>query len=369
MSAQQFAQFILKKSLGSGGYGQVYLAYDPRRKHDVALKLLSGGQFLNDDGRRRFIEEAYFTMQLEHEAIVPVYDFGDCQGQLYMEIRLMGGGSLADRLQRGPLSVAEAGIVMDRICSALDFAHSRNIIHRDLKPGNILFDENGAPWLADFGLARVIEKTRNMTQVGTLFYMSPEQINGTTQDARTDVFQMGAVLFEMLTGNSPFAGPTTVAVLQNILTAPVPSAHRLNHKLPSTCDQVFQKALAKQPGQRFQSTGELARAYRKAAGLPPAVQIIPGRHPGPAGQPNRRKWSLTAVLLLALAAWSILYAVRAIPRDAFLVGAAGVAAILLGRFLVVKRITIARSIVTILKLVLVVGVIALLIYFVLRVLG
>jgi serine/threonine-protein kinase len=257
--------------------GTVFRAWDSHRQHDVALKVLPRALLHEKGFRERFENEARTIISLEHYAIVPVYDFGTENEQPFIAMRLMQGGSLADKLRDGPLSLSDSAEIMRRICSALDKAHSNGIIHRDLKPGNILFDEDNKAYLADFGIARLAEGTQTMTVIGTPQYMAPEQATGEPIDARTDVYQMGVVLFEMLTGRQPYDAPTAAALLYQHAHAPIPSARDLNGTLPPQCEIVVTNALAKEKQGRYPTTGDLALAVEALAqgrGVMP-IGIVP----------------------------------------------------------------------------------------------
>jgi formylglycine-generating enzyme required for sulfatase activity len=244
--------------------GTVYQAYDTHRQHDVALKLLPQALLHETGFRERFENEARTIISLEHYAIVPVYDFGAIDDQPYIAMRLMGGGSLADRLKNGAVSVSDSAEIMRRICSALDRAHGQNIVHRDLKPGNILFDEENKAYLADFGIARMTEGTQTVTIIGTPQYMAPEQATGEPLDARTDVYQMGVVLFHMLTGAAPFNATTPASLMYKHVYEPVPALHLDDSELSASIQAVVEMAMAKNREDRFQSTGALATAFAAA---------------------------------------------------------------------------------------------------------
>src|SRR3972149_759574 len=163
MSVERFGRYEIKAELGRGGMATVYHAFDPRFKRDVALKVLPR-EFLHDPTfRARFEHEAHIIATLEHSAIVPVHDFGEEEGQPYLVMRFLTGGSLLERMKRGPLSLTETAAIFARIASALDEAHRRGIVHRDLKPGNILFDGPGEAYLSDFGIAKLVEGTSTFT--------------------------------------------------------------------------------------------------------------------------------------------------------------------------------------------------------------
>lgn len=330
--ATQGNRYEIKHALQRGGMGVVFRAYDTYRGHDVALKMLPPS-FLNEpDFRRRFTQETQTIIQLEHHAIVPVYDYGEQDEQPYISMRLMGGGTLEDRLAKGPLSFAEMRQIMRRICSALDYAHQRNIIHRDLKPKNILFDEQGAVYLVDFGIAKLVQGTHTATFAGTAQYMAPEQVNGETLSPQTDIYQMGVVLFEMLTGEVPFSGSMSQVIIKHV-TASIPSVLERNRHLPAACETIIQQAMSKKKEQRHESAGALALALDQALTptqtstaaqtvttavfdpapqpAPPPVkqkveELVPTILDAPQPQPQSRKWMIWLVggVLALLLSWA-----------------------------------------------------------------
>jgi serine/threonine protein kinase len=265
MSSRNFGRYKIIRELGHGGMSVVYLAHDPVFDRDVALKVLPNALLHDPTFRARFDSEARLIAQLEHPAIIPVYDYGENQGQPFITMRLMRGGSLADRLKSGPLALVEINQITQHICDALDKAHSHQIIHRDIKPQNILFDEDGRAYLGDFGIARLAESTQTMTIVGTPQYMAPEQAHGHNLDARTDVYQMGVVLFEMLVGEPPFEADTPVALLHKHAYAQIPSVRKINAQIPRQCEIVVKQALEKEQNQRFATAGDLATNFNAAA--------------------------------------------------------------------------------------------------------
>ncbi len=272
----QFGRYQVRRELGRGGMATVYVAYDPHFDREVALKVLPPGLLQDPTFRERFEREAKLIARLEHTAIVPVYDYGEDQHRPYLVMRHMTGGSLKDRLTAGPMPLDEVIDVTRRICAALDKAHANHIIHRDLKPGNILLDEDGASHLADFGIARLVEATQTMNVLGTPQYMAPEQAHGRPLDARTDVYQMGVVLFEMLTGRVPFDADTPAALLHQHAYAPIPSPREFNTDLPPACERVIERALAKDPAERYPTAAALAEAV---AGLAMVEPMAPPTRP------------------------------------------------------------------------------------------
>jgi tRNA A-37 threonylcarbamoyl transferase component Bud32 len=263
-------RYQIKDILGRGGMAVVFLAYDIAFRREVALKALSMKALsmnalpLTDDVAfpARFEQEGRIIALLEHNAIVPVYDLGDYGGQPYLVMRYMTGGVLRSRLEEKALPLTAVRQIVNRLASALDYAHSRGIIHRDLKPANIFFDQFGEAYLADFGIARMQnEESPSLidSSVGTPAYMSPEQIAGQEAiDHRSDIYSLGVLLFEMLTGRLPFAHKSPVDVAMRHLTAPPPIMQAINPDLPAECQPIIERAMAKAPGDRYDFAGQLA---------------------------------------------------------------------------------------------------------------
>ncbi|MCA9932858.1 MAG: protein kinase [Ardenticatenaceae bacterium] len=272
MPIQKLGRYEIIQELGRGGMAAVYLAHDPRFRRDVAIKVLPV-QFTHDATfRARFEREAQTIARIEHPAIVPVYDFGEENGQPYLVMRYMPGGSLADRLRRGPLSLAETVQIVTRIAAALDRAHSQGVIHRDLKPGNILFDQHGDAFLADFGIAKLAEATATLTGtglIGTPAYMSPEQVKGHPLDGRSDVYSLAIIIFEMLTGSQPYKAETPMGQAFKHVMEPVPQVRERNPNLPPAVNDTLSRGLAKEKAERFGTASEMSRALDTAVTPPP----------------------------------------------------------------------------------------------------
>jgi serine/threonine protein kinase len=273
----------LKRLLGRGGMGAVYLAQQSRPRRAVAVKVLLPGVVMDKKTRAaflaRFRREADAVAALDHIHIMPIYEYGEEEELAYLVMPYVTGGTLREVLERrGKLPLAEAVTIIEQAAAALDCAHAQGIVHRDLKPGNMLFHADGRLLLADFGLAKVLkdtteqdkDSTRRMaltsagTIVGTPEYLSPEQGTARPIDHRTDIYSLGIVLFQMLTGRVPFTGASPVAIaLRHTLEDP-PSISQLNPAIPLAVETALMKALAKQPEERYASAGEFARALRTA---------------------------------------------------------------------------------------------------------
>jgi serine/threonine protein kinase len=281
MKPAQIGRYQIKAELGHGGMSVVYLAHDPVIGRDVAIKVLLSNLSSQPAARARFEREARIIAALEHPAIVPIYDFGEQDGQPFLVMRYMSGGSLADLLSYGRLNLQDTAHIVRRLAGALDEAHARGIIHRDIKPGNILFDSHGEAFLTDFGIGKLYEDGQNMTitgsvVLGTPAYMSPEQALGRPLDPRSDVYSLGAVMFEMLSGALPYKGPTSISVAMKHVNEPVPDLRAWRPELAEACAAVVAKAMAKDPDERFATAGELAAAFDEAVnGYPITEAMMP----------------------------------------------------------------------------------------------
>ena len=265
MPKELIARYEIQSEIGRGGMATVYVAHDPNFRRKVAIKLVATNLQSDHMYRERFEREAHLIARIEHPAIVPVYDYGDYEKDLYLVMRYMSGGSLADKIKEGVLTLREAAQVVSQIAPALDAVHAQGIVHRDLKPGNILFDSFGNPAISDFGIAHFTAATSDLTGsaiIGTPSYMSPEQVRGENLDGRSDLYALGVILFEMLAGHGPFQSTTPLSVAFKHLTDPVPSIRIFRPDLPVAVEDVLNKALAKEREQRYSTASELARDLR-----------------------------------------------------------------------------------------------------------
>ena len=298
-------RYKIEEEIGRGGMAIVYLARDPFMSRRVAIKVLLRHFALDAGFLQRFRREAQVIASLEHSAIVPIYDFGEHDGQPYIVMRYMPGGSLADRMKRGTLTLVEAVAVLNRLAPALDEAHEQGIIHRDLKPANILLDQHNQPYLCDFGLVKFSESsatplTTSGGIVGTPAYMSPEQARGVVKlDGRTDVYALGVIFYELLTGTRPYKADTPMGTAMMHVLEPVPHIlDRMPDLLPE-CDTIISKAMTKDREGRFPTASALAAATSKLTMVvtPPPAESPPG--PEPRGREALPRWLYGLALLLA----------------------------------------------------------------------
>jgi serine/threonine-protein kinase len=276
------------RHIARGGMGDIYRATDSVLGRAVAVKLLADRYAWDEDVRRRFTREALAAARLSGEAhIVTIYDVGEHNGRPYIVMEYLPGGSLEDVVrEHGATTPAQALAWLEDAAAALDAAHANGIVHRDVKPGNLLVDGRGAVHVADFGIASAAgmqSLTQPGTVLGTAGYLAPEQAQGETVGPAADRYGLAVVAFELLTGGRPFSGDTATAEAAAHVNAPVPSVSRRNRALPAELDAVFERALAKDPRERYPSCGGLVAALR--AGLAPAAGQTRTRLPTPPSTP------------------------------------------------------------------------------------
>jgi len=268
MSFEKIGRYKVIAELGRGGMATVFRASDPNFEREVAIKVLPKAFLHDPQFRARFEREAKLVATLEHSAIVPVYDFGEEEGQPYIVMRLMSGGSLEEKLIKGRLSLDEAAKIFDRLGAALNAAHGKGIIHRDLKPANILFDQYNNAYLSDFGIARLSEGNQTLTGeniIGTPAYMSPEQIQGDKGlDGRSDIYSMGIIFFQMLSGNAPYRSTTPAKVMMMHILDPVPNLLQVRPNLSQEVENWLEKLLSKDPDDRFATADEMVEVLQAA---------------------------------------------------------------------------------------------------------
>ena len=265
---EKIGRYQIKDELGRGGMAVVYQAIDPSFDRQVAIKVLPREMLHDPQFRSRFEREFKIVAALEHPSIVPVYDVGEENGQPYYVMRYMTGGSLANLIDKGKVSLQDTARIIEKVALALAYAHKKGIIHRDLKPDNILFDGNGDPFISDFGVAKLTEKSAGLTGngiVGTPAYMSPEQAKGSESDSQSDIYSLGVIVYQMLSGQQPYRSDTPMGVVIKHITDPIPDILKANPDLPAEVDFVIKNALAKDKTRRYLTTLELAKALNLAA--------------------------------------------------------------------------------------------------------
>ncbi|MCP4363141.1 MAG: protein kinase, partial [Chloroflexi bacterium] len=276
--------YKLLEEIGVGTFGAVHRAYQPVVAREVAIKIILPRYANQPDFIRRFEAEAHMAARLEHPHIVPLYDYWRDPDGAYLVMRLFRGGNLERMLQKGPAALDTAVTLTDQIASALTVAHRHGVIHRDLKPANILLDEEGNAYLSDFGIAKDLTSSQNLTEVGAILgspaYISPEQVLSEPITPLADIYSFGVILYSLLTGKPPFPGESMAALIHNHLHEPLPLVYEQNANIPPQVDAVIQQATAKKPDARYPDAQSLAHAFHEAV-YQVGVTILPEPPPLP----------------------------------------------------------------------------------------
>jgi serine/threonine-protein kinase len=327
-----FGKYNITSLLGKGGMGEVYEAYDTEKNRAVALKIIADG-FSNDPTfRKRFQRESHAAAILQEPHVIPIHDWGEIDGRLYIDMRLVHGQTLDELIAKGPLEPSRAVAIIGQVAAALDAAHAEGLMHRDIKPHNVIVTQADFAYLVDFGIAETRGDTRLTaagTPIGTLNYMAPERFTEQEATPAVDVYALACVLYEALTGDSPFARDSLQNLVGAHLASPPPRPSVTNPRVPATFDAVIARGMAKDPDDRYGTAGGLVRAAQRAAdggsalGVPPlagesgatgglgnsTLVMPPGAAPaGPTELPAERRagqkgrgWLLPTVIVIATA--------------------------------------------------------------------
>ncbi|MEX0787875.1 MAG: serine/threonine-protein kinase [Anaerolineales bacterium] len=320
---KSLSSYELIELAGQGGMAAVYRGFDRVRKMWVAVKVLAPALAEDRTFVRRFEREARILSDLKHPNIVPILEFGQAEGYLFLVMPFYQEGSLARRMRQGPVLPLDGARIIESVSGALDHAHQMGVVHRDVKPSNVLL-EGEAAHLADFGLAQIGDASVSLTGsalLGTPAYVSPEAVSGGEVGPPSDQYSLGVLIFELTVGKLPFEGDTPMAAIVKVLNDPFPRPRDINPKIPEAIERVILKATARNPAERFSSVGEMNRAFQ--AGLqyalnprlpaPPVVEVPSSARlprpaqgltqplPKPAPRRKRRSWALLVPLLVALA--------------------------------------------------------------------
>ena len=264
-----FGDYEILEEIARGGMGVVYKARQMSLNRPVALKMILAGEWATPEARQRFRAEAEAAANLQHPNIVAIHEVGEHEGQQYFSMDFVAGKNLADLVRGNPLSAERAAAYVQTIAEAIHFAHQRGILHRDLKPQNVLIDAEDRPRITDFGLAKRVETDSGLTRTGDVIgspsYMPPEQASSCPDEVgpHSDVYSLGAILYELLTGRPPFRGATTWETICQVLQTPPVSLRKLNPAVPRDLETICLKCLEKSPAKRFGSAHELAEELER----------------------------------------------------------------------------------------------------------
>jgi serine/threonine-protein kinase len=307
-----FGKYNIIGLLGKGGMGEVYEAYDTDKKRSVALKILADGLADDDTFRTRFQRESQAAATLQEPHVIPIHDWGEIDGRLYIDMRLVQGQTLDELIAAGPLTPARAVAIVGQIGAALDAAHAAGLLHRDIKPHNIVVTSADFAYLVDFGIAETrgdARLTATGVPIGTVNYMAPERFTGQPVTHAVDVYALTCVLYESLTGDSPFSRDSLENMVAAHLASPPPRPSLTNPRVPAGFDAVIARGMAKDPDDRYGTAGALVRAAQRAAGGGDSTPAPPPMRPGASteGITDRpangrwRAWRLPAMVAVATA--------------------------------------------------------------------
>jgi serine/threonine-protein kinase len=291
VEGQVIGPYRIISQLGQGGMATVYKAYHARLDRYVAIKVMHQAFQSDTSFLARFEREAQIVARLEHPHIVPVYDYNEHEGEPYLVMKFIEGRTLKNLLSERLLSIQETLDIMTPIASALAYAHRQGVLHRDIKPSNIIIDREGVPFLTDFGLARIAQAGESTlsqdVMLGTPQYISPEQARGEKNlDARTDIYSLGIVLYELVVGRVPFSGDTPYAIVHDHIFSELPLPSSINPAIPPQVESVLLKALAKNPADRYNSAAEMIDDFRRTVTGSGIMELSPESGNAQTRQPN-----------------------------------------------------------------------------------
>ncbi len=305
-TVRYFGDYELLEEIARGGMGVVYKGRQVSLNRIVALKMILSGELAGEDDVERFHNEAQAAANLKHPNIVAIHEVGRHEGRYYFSMDYVEGQSLAEMIQKGPLPARKAAEYVKTLAEAVHFAHQRGTLHRDLKPANVLVDTDDQPHITDFGLAKRVAADSGLTATGAVLgtpsYMSPEQASGRQADVgpHSDVYSLGAILYELLTGRPPFCAASAVATLRQVTDNPPTAPHKLNHDVPQDLETICLKCLEKSPHVRYHSARELAAELGRFLNREP-IQARPASAVRKVDTwLRRRPWAITAASSLAV---------------------------------------------------------------------
>ena len=279
---QTFGKYTIVSLLGRGGMGEVYEAHDTSKNRTVALKILREEYSQDETFRTRFLRESHSAAVLQEPHVIPIHDWGDVEGNLFIDMRLVNGETLEDLLVESALAPERAVAIIVQIGAALDAAHQQGLIHRDVKPANIIVTPADFAYLVDFGIAQTRTDTRiTMTgsQIGSMAYMAPERFNNQPATPAVDVYALTCVLYESLTGDRPFPNDNVEHVITAHIVQPPPRPSEVNRRVPAAFDAVIARGMAKDPDDRYGSAAALGRAAQRALAQNTATTVAPSSTP------------------------------------------------------------------------------------------